>query len=495
MPVKPFAIGIAILFLACAIWLVIGGVRRHRTRSLLRIPPILGCLAVVILLVPTIFGLGGPRSFFNKPAPVPASSLLFFNVAQSIVSRDTPTLLGSNPALLAVSAQTGKTLWQHSMQGQTFQTNDGRTVYTATSFRITYSSGSYIDTTYVAAFRATNGAILWQFWLYGTDITSPPVLANGILCLRVGHGGIDSSDSYGSPYYLQLLAVRALDGQQLWSISIFPHQGSSPNGLMSASAASNVLFVQPDSSTVQARRLTDGKLLWSRTVGDGTAGSIVAGPNGVYHYTYYGGADGGVVIALDARTGDELWRFGSHDFDIRTIRAVAVSSDTLYVAADYFTGTVVRLKPGLSMRSTPRPVRSAGHSTNTPPRASPFGNCWSVPARSTSRLKMAFTPYVAPMARSSGTPLHTKAGRLSRCRRLCSDLSSTSLPLSRCHLILSTSPSSDHQEVRRFFMLSTSPAARRIGSKPLALSSRSIPILRCDTGAALQWTPLCGRRS
>jgi hypothetical protein len=109
MPVKPVAIGIALLALALAIWLIIGGIRRHRWLSLLRIPPLLGCLALVAFLVPTIFGLNGPHPFFNQPAPVSAASVRF--------SRVGPNQSSNRSILVAVLAQSGRTLWQRDLHG------------------------------------------------------------------------------------------------------------------------------------------------------------------------------------------------------------------------------------------------------------------------------------------------------------------------------------------------------------------------------------------
>ena len=111
MPVKPVVIGIAVVALAFALWLIIGGIRRHRWLSLLRIPPILGCLALVVVLVPTIFGLNEPHPFFNKPAPVASGAVLFFRV--------TPNATSNRSILVAVSARTGKTLWQRLFKSLT----------------------------------------------------------------------------------------------------------------------------------------------------------------------------------------------------------------------------------------------------------------------------------------------------------------------------------------------------------------------------------------
>lgn len=302
MPVKPVAIGIAVIALALAVWLIIGGVRR-RWLSLLRVPPILGCLALVVILVPTIFGLNEPHPFFNKPAPVASGAVLFFRV--------TPNPTTNNSILVAVSAQTGKTLWQRSLQGQfTTVTDDGHAVYT--TMVLPPKSTTATGVTMLAARGGADGALLWQVSLAGMSVTTAPVLFDGVLYL--------DAVQFAEQSMPQLLAVRATDGTTLWKV---PFGDTTYGSAYSITAAADTVYIQPDNMAFQARRRADGKLLWSQTM---DSSGMVAGPTAVYTYSQYGS-----VTARSAATGAVLWTFGDHDM----FHSAVFSGDTLYVSAQH----------------------------------------------------------------------------------------------------------------------------------------------------------------
>jgi outer membrane protein assembly factor BamB len=305
MPIRPFAVGIALLALAIAIWLILGGIRRHRWLSLLRIPPIVCCVALVALLVPTVFGFAGPHPFFNQPAPISSATVLFFSANPD--PRTTPSLL------VAASARTGKTLWQRPLQGPlTTFVGDGQVVYTTTYF----SDAS--EMTSIAARNGADGALLWQHSLSGTRVADTPFLADGALYLDA----VQTAE-HAVP---QLLAVRATDGKTLWSV---PIGDANSGGAVRITATADTLYVEPNASTFQARRRSDGNLLWTRTVdtGSSSVGScMVAGPNALYICAEYG-----AVTALSATSGAVLWTYGNHDF----FHSGVFSNDTLYVSAQH----------------------------------------------------------------------------------------------------------------------------------------------------------------
>ena len=298
MPVKPIAIGVAMMALAAAILLGVGGIRHRRWLSLLRIPPIVCCLWLVALLVPTVFGFAGPHPFFNMPAPVSSGSLVYLQV--------TPDPFKENALLFGVSAQTGKTTWRHQLQSATTHlVSDGKTLYT-----ITQLSGSIS----VAAFTGLDDTPLWRLALPGTHVNNSVFLVGGTLYL----------DAVSTALSVRLLAIRPEDGEQLWSV---PIDLANANGPWNIAATADILYIQPNGSTVQARSRADGKLLWSQTVETGNAdagGTITAGPNAVYVCASYG-----AVTALAATSGAVLWIYGSHEF----FHSATFAGDTLYVTA------------------------------------------------------------------------------------------------------------------------------------------------------------------
>lgn len=303
MPVKPVVISIAVVALAFAIWLTIGGIRRHRWLSLLRIPPILCCLLIVAVLVPTIFGLDVPHPFFNRPAPASSASVLYFRV--------NPNPYNNGSMLVAVSAQTGTTLWQRTLQGPiTTFVSDGHNVYTTESLIRTASAST--TTTSISAYSGADGSALWQVTLANTSVTTMPVVAAGILYLE--------AVQLTSQKVVQLLALRAADGGTLWSI---PIADSAASSLSIHPEAGTLYTLSSGSSDLQARRTDTGKLLWTQTV---DAWGIVAGPNAVYTYSQYGR-----VTARSAQSGAELWSFGNNDF----FHSAVVAEGMLYVSAQH----------------------------------------------------------------------------------------------------------------------------------------------------------------
>jgi outer membrane protein assembly factor BamB len=317
MPLRPLAIGIALVALALALWLLIAAVRRRRWTSLLQVVPALGLLAVVVLLVPYIFGLNAPHPFFNRPAAVPAGTVVYYQSG--------PNGLDARVTLFAVDGQTGKTLWQRPMSSTPgFEMHITRgaesAVYVATySFQPDQSSVSH-----VFALDGVTGSVLWQRTIPGRYIPTPPLLAEGTLFLGMG---VDKP----SPTQ-QLVALRPSDGATLWSVQVGSESISAiaPHLFVS----SGVIYVQPSNSDFQARRLTDGKLLWTSTQSRAIQGLIVAGPNAVYDLISYGGTAAyspATITAYNAQTGAQLWQYVRNDF----LHDAVFADGTLYVSAQH----------------------------------------------------------------------------------------------------------------------------------------------------------------
>lgn len=298
MPLRPIAIIIALLALGGAAWLLIAAARQRRRwlGLLLRVTPAVLLLALVASLVPYIVGLTGPRPFFNRAAPVPASTIVY-SLVYSDPRAQHQTV--QTATLAAILGQTGKLLWQRAMPGgATTVTDGGDTVYTVS--RVSGDSQ-------LLALSAATGAIRWQKTLPNAFADQPPVLAQGVLFL--GAPRLDK----------QLLAFRPSDGFLLWSIPI----GASPDDPIALSATADTLFVTfglPNAAFVQARRITDGQLLWSDSPLDGT---LVLGSAAVYELPTYGS-----LVARDTHTGAKLWQFGDHD----VFHSGVVSGDTLFVS-------------------------------------------------------------------------------------------------------------------------------------------------------------------
>jgi eukaryotic-like serine/threonine-protein kinase len=314
MPLRPLAIGIALVALALALWLLIAAVRRRRWTSLLQVVPALGLLALVALLVPYIFGLNAPHPFFNRPAAVPAGTVVYYQSG--------PNGTDARVTLFAVDGQTGKSLWQRPMSstaGFEMQITPAESaVYVAThSFQPDQSSVSH-----VLALDGATGSVLWQRTLPGSYYPSVPLLAENTLFLGLAVGSSSPTQ--------QLVALRPSDGATLWSIQVGATVANAPRLF----ASSGVIYVQLSNSDFQARRLADGKLLWTSNHSRAIQGLIVAGPDAVYDLVSFGGTaaySSATITAYSAQTGAQLWQYVRNDF----FNAAAFADDIVYVSAQH----------------------------------------------------------------------------------------------------------------------------------------------------------------
>ncbi len=304
MPLKPIAIGIALLALSVAVWLLIAAARhRHRWLGLiLRVTPALLLLALVASLGSYIFGFSGPHPFFNRAAPVPASTVIYHLVYSDPRAQHQSVQTWT---LFAIQGQTGKTLWQRDMPGRdTALADGGDTVYTIS--RLSGSSGSQL-----LALSAATGAVRWQETIANAPPNSP-VLTQGVLYLTVLLSG--------PPPGYQILALRSADGSRLWTA---PIESVPPGVSPSLSVAADMLFVQFSSFGYEVRRRADGRMLWSANQ---VGRFFIPGPDAVYEFPGYGS-----LVARDAQTGAKLWQFG----DQMLFHASIVSGDTLFVTAQH----------------------------------------------------------------------------------------------------------------------------------------------------------------
>ena len=170
----------------------------------------------------------------------------------------------------------------------------------------------------ITAYRPGDGSVVWR---YRNPITGPifgpflpqPVLVSGVLYVAI------ASD---------VIALRAVDGTLLWQV---PGGGPNDGPLQ---VGKGVLI--SNGGTV-ALRMSDGSRAWQTTYTQsgsgiiGPAGNAEAAGTGGTGYVVYLGSDDGIVHALDAATGHQLWQY--------VITELAVPQEPVYGAAVNFTST------------------------------------------------------------------------------------------------------------------------------------------------------------
>jgi outer membrane protein assembly factor BamB len=182
--------------------------------------------------------------------------------------------------------------------------------------------GSLPGTDQVAALDGATGSVVWQQFTWPKEIT-------GIPPLIVGDELLVGTTIPGSPPQDGILALRTTDGQQLWSAPAALLLIPSPDG--------TVLYDVPNGSTIEARGMGDGRLLWVDTHAQ-LAGRILVGTDAVYVLPQYGSVSAYSIAALARQTNTPLWQFGDRDFvhagAILFVHAGAILGDTLYVSAN-----------------------------------------------------------------------------------------------------------------------------------------------------------------
>jgi outer membrane protein assembly factor BamB len=160
------------------------------------------------------------------------------------------------------------------------------------------------------ALDGATGSVLWQRTIPGSYVPTLSLLAGDTLFLGV----VDTA----TPPVQRVVALRPSDGAQLWNLQVAATVPSPPRLL----AGPSILYVEPSGAGEQARRLTDGKLLWTN---NSIQSLLAAGPDAVYDLSPFGS-----VTAYNAQTGAQLWQYGNnYHFDATS----AFSGDTLYVTA------------------------------------------------------------------------------------------------------------------------------------------------------------------
>lgn len=309
MQLMPIAIGAALALASLAVWLLISAWRhRRRWNSLGRLIPALALLYLVVMLASYIFGLNAPHPFFNRSAPVPASTVIYYMTGSFVGNSQ------SSPTLIAIQGQSGKILWQRKLSAPasslaTF-TVDGD---------VLYSIAIVSHDSVIRAYSMSAGVTLWQETLPGTYIDRAPLLAGGVLYLSVSLPSTSTSPGAFTFPRAELLALRPADGKQLWSVPLLfdGFYSDAPT----IAATNDILIAQYGMSGFQALRLRDGAVLWDDSP---INGAFVMGSNAIYELS-----SNGSLVARNDVSGATLWKFGDHD----VFHHGLVSGDTLYVTA------------------------------------------------------------------------------------------------------------------------------------------------------------------
>ena len=169
-------------------------------------------------------------------------------------------------------------------------------------WRRTYAAYGYSPLDQIDTGNVDDLRVAWSWALPLGPNESTPVVRDGVLFV---HG-------YGD----RVQALDAADGDFLWEYQRRLPRGVSPNLKRGMSIYGDRLFVPTSDAHVVALDAKTGDVIWDREVGDLDAGLRMTGgtlvARGKVMVGTIGRHDGGnYVVALDAETGEEAWRFGT----------------------------------------------------------------------------------------------------------------------------------------------------------------------------------------
>jgi outer membrane protein assembly factor BamB len=126
----------------------------------------------------------------------------------------------------------------------------------------------------------------WQ-----ADVVTPPTLVNGVLYAGTGKSRTDDGG---------LIAVDVATGDLIWSFATATRVATAP------AVADGIVYVVDEDSHLYAVNAATGDLVWQGQSSLHTSPTVVDGVLYVAEAPFASRED---VVALDARTGDEIWRF------------------------------------------------------------------------------------------------------------------------------------------------------------------------------------------
>ncbi len=245
------------------------------------------------------FGSGANDEDRIVSAPVVASGMVFAMDVESRVS--------------AFDEQSGKTVWSVEVTPES-EEDDGH-IAGGLAF---YRGRVYVATGFgdVIALDAANGTEIWREYVSGPMRSAPSVRSGRLFVLTIDN---------------RLLALNADTGETLWTHA---GVGEAASLLGSASPAVNddIVVVPYSSGEIVALKVDTGRMVWSdslvsvrRTDSVSTLSHIRGNPV-IDRGTVFAISHGGIMAAIDLRTGQRLW-----DREIGGMGTPWVAGDYIFV--------------------------------------------------------------------------------------------------------------------------------------------------------------------
>ena len=203
--------------------------------------------------------------------------------------------------LFTLDAKSGTQLWQTQVKDQSFTAPqvDSGIIYIASS-ALKHQGGPDIRDSYVYAYNAKNGSLIWRSDKVGDFLLAAPTVANGIIY-------IGSQDTF-------IYALDATTGHRVWRYNVggiiytplsvingVVYAGVLPSVKVEATSRTNDT-TQADGFIV-ALTATPGSLIWQHTIANYTGTFLVV----FNQVIYVGSAKDDFIHALRTADASEIW--------------------------------------------------------------------------------------------------------------------------------------------------------------------------------------------
>lgn len=212
------------------------------------------------------------------------------NISSSpLASGDTLFFGSSDSYFYALNRQSGSLLWK-------FNAGDMINQCGASLIDGILYFGSRNGSVY--AVDAKSGNQVWEFQSGGMSFEmSSPTVKDGVVYIG-GWYNVPAFSLAGSVY-----AINAATGSLIWEKMQNTGFSSSPY------VVDGKLYITGDDLNITALNTSDGSLIWKKEILPNSASAVVA-----HGIVYVGGCGTGYIYALDANTGNEIWKFSTPGF-------------------------------------------------------------------------------------------------------------------------------------------------------------------------------------
>ena len=169
------------------------------------------------------------------------------------------------------------------------------------TWRRTHDGSGFSPLTQINKDNVSDLGFAWSWSLPAGPSLAPPLVHDGVMFV---HGWGDN-----------IQALDAVTGRLLWQYTRWLPGNITPQGTRGISIYGQYLYLPTSDAHMVALNVKTGTVVWDQAVGDYSAGLLITGGPLVAQGKVMVGTSGSQVpggpyiVALDAMTGEELWRF------------------------------------------------------------------------------------------------------------------------------------------------------------------------------------------